>query len=124
MNDKTHAQDECVCWLGRQNQSDADEEQASIFVNHIPEGIEAPRLLQAFSVFGNVRNGLKGIKVKPQRGKDTYAFIDFETAAAVEKSVASPPVIDGKQVLAWASPLYSRFVWFVPAHHAFFFGWH
>eukprot|EP00884_Botryococcus_braunii_P013288 jgi/Botrbrau1/21960/Bobra.0249s0083.1 len=83
---------------GRHNQIDADEEQASIFVNHIPEGIEAPRLLDIFSVFGNIRNGVKGIKVKPQRGKDTYAFIDFDTAAAVEKSVAAPPVIDGKQL--------------------------
>lgn len=85
--------------MGRQNHLEAEEEQASVFVNHIPEGVEASRLLQVFSVFGNIRNGVKGIKVKSQRGKDTFAFIDFDSPAAVEKSVTSPPVIDGKQVM-------------------------
>jgi RNA recognition motif-containing protein len=75
------------------------EEEPSIFVNHIPENVDVARLLEVFSKFGDIKNGDRGIKLKLQRGKDNYAFIDFEAASAVEKALASPPLLEGKQVM-------------------------
>lgn len=92
-----------MLWLWKQHSCcdcrNDQEDEPSIFVNHIPENVDVSRLEEVFSKFGTIKNGGKAIKLKLQRGKDNYAFIDFEHPSAVEKALASPPLLEGKQVI-------------------------
>jgi RNA recognition motif-containing protein len=73
-------------------------EVTSVFVRDFADSVEAPQLLEVFKQFGPIKNGLKGINMKKQRFKEAFAFVEFETVAAMEKAIASPPTMDGKQV--------------------------
>lgn len=70
----------------------------SIFVNNFPPDVTAEKLEEAFSRFGVVKGGAKGVNLKNQRGKDSFAFVEFEEAAAVQAAIEGQVLISGQQV--------------------------
>ena len=61
----------------------------SIFVKDLPADITAARLAEEFQRFGPLRNGLRGINLKAQKDKATFAFIEFESEASARAAIAA-----------------------------------
>ena len=70
----------------------------SIFVRDFPPDVTPEKLEEAFSRFGTVKGGTRGISLKNQRGKDGIAFVEFEEAAAVQAAIEGQVIINGQQV--------------------------
>ena len=71
---------------------------SSIFVRDLPEGITSEKMEEAFSRFGPVKNGVQGVNLKQQKGKEDFAFVEFEEAAAMQAAIEGQVIIDGKTV--------------------------
>lgn len=70
----------------------------SIFVRDFPEGVTPEKLEAAFSRFGPIRGGVQGINLRQQKGKEDFAFVEFEELAAMQASIEGQVIIDGKTV--------------------------
>lgn len=65
----------------------------AIFVRELPLDITADKLGGAFAAFGPVRH----VNLKTQKGKDSFAFVTFESTEAASAAIERPPVIGGVQ---------------------------
>ena len=65
----------------------------AIFVRELPLDITADKLGGAFAAFGPVRH----VNLKTQKGKDSFAFVTFESTEAASAAIEHPPVIGGVQ---------------------------
>ena len=71
----------------------------SIFVKGLTENVTKEHLHDAFAQFGEIRNGLSGISLKPARdNRDPIAFVTFLSAESVPGAVAGPVYLDDQQV--------------------------
>lgn len=70
----------------------------SIFVRDLPEGMTPEKLEAAFSRFGKVKGGAAGVNLKQQKGKEDFAFIEFEEAATMQAAIDAEVVIEGRKV--------------------------
>ncbi|KAK9810944.1 hypothetical protein WJX73_010835 [Symbiochloris irregularis] len=70
----------------------------AVFVRDFPPDITAEKLEEAFTRFGTVKNGVKGVNLKTQRGKDSFAFVEFEEASAVPAAIEGQVLIGGQQL--------------------------
>ena len=77
---------------------------SSIFVRDLPEGITAEKMEEAFSRFGPIKNGVQGVNLKQQKGKEDFAFVEFEEAAAMQAAIEGQVIIDGKTVCLTTAP--------------------
>ena len=72
----------------------------SIFVKGLTENATKEQLHDAFAQFGEIRNGLSGISLKPARdNRDPIAFVTFLSAESVPGAVAGPVYLDNQQVI-------------------------
>ena len=71
----------------------------SIFVKDLPVEITAARLAEEFSRFGPLRNGVRGVNLKAQKDKATFAFIEFEVDASARAAIAAQVRHNANQVL-------------------------
>ena len=69
----------------------------SVFVRDLPADITAEKIEEAFARFGAVRNGVRGVSLKFQKGKDNFAFVEFEEAAAMHAAIEGNVLIDGQK---------------------------
>lgn len=67
----------------------------SIFVRNIPPTMDESDIERAFSAYGKIRNGRRGISLKVQKGS-SYAFVDFETPEMVQAAVAATTELGGR----------------------------
>lgn len=83
----------------------------SIFVKGLTENVTKENLHDAFAQFGEIRNGLSGISLKPARdNRDPIAFVTFLSAESVPGAVAGPVYLDDQQVtVAERRPRTGRF---------------
>lgn len=70
----------------------------AVFVRDFPADVTPEKLEEAFTRFGAVKNGVKGVNLKTQRGKDSFAFVEFEEASAVPAAIEGQVLIGGQQV--------------------------
>ena len=66
----------------------------SIFVRSLPDGTTQEKLEQAFARFGNIKN----VSLRPQKGKNDFAFVEFEEVAAMQAAVEAKVIIEGRTV--------------------------
>ena len=90
----------------------------SIFVRDFPADVTPEKLVEAFSRFGNVKRGTQGVNLKNQRGKDSFAFVEFEEAAAVQAAIEGQVLINGQQVcvLTLAETMHAFYIVIKYAH--------
>ncbi|KAK9811534.1 hypothetical protein WJX72_005492 [[Myrmecia] bisecta] len=69
----------------------------SIFVRDLPADVTPEKLEAAFARFGTVKDGLRGISLKVQKGKDTFAFVEFTEAGAMQAAIDATVIIDGQK---------------------------
>ncbi|KAK9908269.1 hypothetical protein WJX75_005216 [Coccomyxa subellipsoidea] len=69
----------------------------SVFVRNLPQDVTEEKLEAAFKDIGALR-GPKPINLKIQKGKESFAFVDFEDSAAQQAAIAGPILVDGHQV--------------------------
>jgi RNA recognition motif-containing protein len=72
----------------------------SVFVRNLPQDVTEEKLEAAFKDIGALR-GPKPINLKIQKGKESFAFVDFEDSAAQQAAIAGPILVDGHQVRAF-----------------------
>ena len=70
----------------------------SIFVRQLPAEVTREKLEEAFQRFGPIKGGLAGVDLRVQRGKDSFAFIEFEEAAARQAAMEGSVLVDGQKV--------------------------
>jgi hypothetical protein len=70
-------------------------------VRGLPQDVTAEKLAQVFGAFGPLRGG---VNLKLQKGKEPFAFIDYEDGAAQKAAIAGPAMVGGQQVLPALSP--------------------
>ena len=61
----------------------------SIFVKDLPTEITAARLAEEFGRFGPLKGGVRGVNLKAQKDKATFAFIEFESDTAARAAIAA-----------------------------------
>ncbi|BDA44794.1 probable ras GTPase-activating protein-binding protein 2 at N-terminal half [Coccomyxa sp. Obi] len=69
----------------------------SVFVRNLPQDVTEEKLEAAFKELGALR-GPKPVNLKIQKGKESFAFVDFEDSAAQQAAITGPVIIDGHQV--------------------------
>jgi len=67
----------------------------SVFVRNIPPTMDENDIERAFSAYGKIRNGRRGISLKVQKGS-SYAFVDFETPEMVRAAIAATIEMGGR----------------------------
>ncbi|EFN50901.1 hypothetical protein CHLNCDRAFT_141731 [Chlorella variabilis] len=69
---------------------------ASIFVRGIPASVTMGQLMQKLEQYGRLRPG--GVILKTQKGRDSFAFIDFEDAAPAQALLRQGMEIEGARL--------------------------
>ena len=67
-----------------------------LFIRDIPADISAEALAHALSKFGALRPG--SLALKTQKGRDSYAFVDFQSPRAVESCISEGIEIEGHRL--------------------------
>lgn len=74
-----------------------------MFVRNLPQDVTEEKLEAVFKELGALR-GPKPINLKIQKGKESFAFVDFEDSAAQQAAITGPVFIDGHQVcISWGA---------------------
>lgn len=55
----------------------------------LPAEVTAARLAEEFSRFGPLRGGVRGVNLKAQKDKATFAFIEFEADTSARAAIAA-----------------------------------
>lgn len=84
----------CRCYAREEAQG------TGIFVRGLPPDITPEKLAETFKEFGALARGggLAAVNLKVQKGKESFAFVDFEDATAQRAAIAGPVLINGQQV--------------------------
>ncbi|PSC67396.1 G3BP isoform X1 [Micractinium conductrix] len=69
---------------------------ASIFVRGIPTSVTMMQLVEMLSEYGRLRNN--GVILKTQKGRDSFAFIDFEESAPAQRLLHEGLSIEGARL--------------------------
>ncbi|EIE21720.1 hypothetical protein COCSUDRAFT_83509 [Coccomyxa subellipsoidea C-169] len=69
----------------------------SVFVRNLPQDVTEEKLEAAFKEIGALR-GAKPVNLKIQKGKESFAFVDFQDSTAQQAAIAGPVLVDGHQV--------------------------
>uniref|UniRef100_A0A1D2AEZ6 G3BP-like protein n=1 Tax=Auxenochlorella protothecoides TaxID=3075 RepID=A0A1D2AEZ6_AUXPR len=68
----------------------------SVFIRDIPPAVKLEQLVEALTAFGPLRPN--GVKLKQQRGRDSYAFVDFVSPDASAAILSQGLELEGRAV--------------------------
>ena len=70
----------------------------SIFVRQLPPEVTAEQIEQTFARFGPVKGGPRGVNIKGTKGRDIFAFVEFEEAGAMQAAMEGTVEMEGQRV--------------------------
>ena len=87
-----------VCRRGPPQAPHEEPPNTSIFVRQLPPEATPEQIEQAFAQYGPVKGGQRGVSIKGAKGRDVFAFVEFEAQAGMQGALQGTTEMEGQRV--------------------------
>lgn len=73
-------------------------------MRNLPAEVTPEQIEQAFARYGPVKGGPRGVSIKGAKGRDIFAFVEFEEQGGMQAAMEGSTEMEGQRVSGLAVP--------------------